>query len=666
MKQIPVKAAFQSGSRGAMTQRGASLIEVMVILVILLIGLGTIIRIFPIGLSTLRTTETRTLAVQLANQQAEQLKADAQNLPQGVLLAFFDNNGNRVFDAQEDSDSLAPYKPAPNTPVNPYYTDVNKFRFIDGEVVKVPPPVITDDFGNASIYLVKFGPMFVSPAAGSSSTIDSTAINYLRVYSAPLQEITAPYRSFGTSATPPDNSGQVRGFLRGAQSYLLDPDDSEDDDGSGLAHIFLPPTTSAKVYLISYSYDAGGGVYRTVDKQLFPNATGTLGNQWETIVTPNSNGVLPGSVRVYRLFDRVTAAAGTPGTINWDPTDPTDPYQYALLSSNFIDGNGIATSANVGRIAFNPSGASYGQRNASGQQAFTAYIDYSVLDWHIMREDREVPSGIPGANNEVTVRTTLANLKRAGDPNPDNTLYDGMFGSGTQDLIVIDLQTGRELQSADYANIATTQGADYWINNDQNGTYRSGTIYINTLAGRVPRGSQIRILYKAEGDWAVAVQKAYSRYQGVATAFPAIDSPSSFTLGDGLSNVTRIYFNRSEYNKAFVAQFRYVVDDGNGGNRIIQTQPQQVTLAGVDGTPFTTANGVDYSFAEVGGNGGPDLMPNRKPGTGWQIVNNTAYGVSVKTRVIYRDTNSGRGANDADPSSGWRVQDVDTYLTRAY
>jgi Tfp pilus assembly protein PilV len=266
MKQIPKKAAsFQSESRRAMVQRGASLIEVMVILVILLIGLGTIIRIFPIGLSTLRTTETRTLAVQLANQQAEQLKADAQNLPQGVLLAYFDGNGNRVFDATEDSDSLAPYKPNAtinsNAAVNPYYTDVNKYRFIDGEVVKVPPPVITDDFGNASIYLVKFGPIFMSAAAGSSAAIAADAIDYLRVYSAPLQEIGAPYRGDSSG----DNSGRVRGYLRGAQSYLLDPDDSEDDDGSGLAHIFLPPTTNAKVYLISYSYDAGGGVYRTVD-----------------------------------------------------------------------------------------------------------------------------------------------------------------------------------------------------------------------------------------------------------------------------------------------------------------------------------------------------------------------------------------------------------------
>ena len=546
MKQTPLQAANSDSRTRRAKQQGASLIEVMVILVILLIGLGTIIRIFPIGLGTLRTTETRTLAVQLANQQAEQLKADAQNLPQGVLLAYFDSNGNRVFDATQDADSLGAYNPTANAnaTVNPYYTDVNKYRFIDGEVVKVAPPVITDDYGTASIYLVKFGPVFMSAAAGNSTTaIAANASDYLRVYSAPFQEINAP---FGPPPNPPgnavDNSNQVRGYLRGSQSYLIDPDDSDDDDGSGKPHIFLPPTTAKKTYLISYSYDSGSGVYKTVDKQPFPDAvgTGTNGGQWETIVTPAGKAILPGSTRVYRVFDRVTTTApvgATPGVINWgsnapsDPNAPYDPYQYALLSDNIKNASNASTFANIGRIAFNPAGASYGQRNAEGQQAFTAYVDYSVLDWHILREDREVPSGVPGQYGEISVRTTLGNWKQKGNPNPDNTIYDGMFGPGTKDLVVIDLQTGREL-ATDGVDISSgsataTSAADYWLNNEQNGSYRSGTIYVHvtkdpatnnpTADGPVPRGSQIRILYKADGDWGVSIQKAYSRYQGVAS-----------------------------------------------------------------------------------------------------------------------------------------------------
>jgi type II secretory pathway pseudopilin PulG len=678
MKQTSIQAVIKSGARRAAAERGASLIEVLVILVILLIGLGTVIRIFPIGLGTLRTTETRTLAVQLANQQAEQLKADAENLPQGVLLAYFDANGDRIFDATEDADSLAPYTPnntiAANAAVNPYYTDVNKYRFIDGEVVKVPPPVITDDFGAASIYVAKFGPIFMSDSAGESSQVDAVNDNkYLRVYSAPFQEIAAPYRSNGTGANPPDNSGQANNYLRGSQSYLLDPDDSEDDDGSGVAHVLLPPTRTEKVYLISYSYDAGSGDYRTVDKVPFPNIVGTTGNRWEPIVL---NGtpipVVPGSVRVYRLFERVTIGAGT---INWVPENPNaaaltyEPYQYALLEGN------LAPSANLGRIAFHPSGASYGQRNASGQQAFTAYVDYSVLDWHILREDREVPSSVAGRNGEITVRTTLGNWKREGDPNPGNTIYNGMFSvnTSTPDVVVIDLQTGRRLIEGDYTTPSPPEDVDYWINKEDNGSYRSGSVIINSK--RVPGGSQIRILYKAQGDWAVSFQKAYSRYKAVATAYPATDNPGSFTTGNGANDNTRAYFNRSEYNKSFLAQFRYVsVNPITREEKIVQTALQQVTIAGADGDPFesvTVPRPIDYAFADCA-----EFMPNRKLGTNWSVVTNVAYGVSVKTRVIYRDANSGRGVGDADQSqastgqsgatAGWRVQDVDTYLTRAF
>jgi hypothetical protein len=135
-----------------------------------------------------------------------------------------------------------------------------------------------------------------------------------------------------------------------------------------------------------------------------------------------SKPILPGSVRVYRLFTRVTAGGGT---ISWNPPanvgDAVDPYQYALLSTNFPN----SKFANLGRIAFHPSAASYGQRNAAGQQAFTAYIDYSVLDWHILREDREVPYSVTtNTDTAIPVRATLGNWKRAGDPNPDNTLYE--------------------------------------------------------------------------------------------------------------------------------------------------------------------------------------------------------------------------------------------------
>ncbi|MBC8101322.1 MAG: hypothetical protein H7Z41_01875 [Cytophagales bacterium] len=646
-------ATKTSGFTGRRVQRGASLVEVLIILVVLLIGIFTAIRVFPIGLATLRTTETRTLAVQLATQQSEQLKADSANLPQGIALASFSDPNTREFDGAIDPDDLTPYNGSPN----PYFQDVNKFRFVEGEQVKVPLPVSTG-FDTGSIYTVKFGPIYLDPAYGDRNADPATLPNaglFLRVYSTPLLRITAPY---DIGAGNNDNSNQVsRSYLRGLQSYLIDYD-GDQDEGDDPAQILLQQVAgNDAIYYISYSYFDGADIKSSPDKVRL------IGNgNWRTIPlsdidpTPVTN-IVPGSEQVYIEFSRLAAATNF---------STSNPYEYKLLRDNFPDGAGLSF-ANLGLIAFNPTGPNYGQRNAYGQQGFNALIDYSVLDWHILREDREVPSGAVAANKTVTIRTTLGSIKRKGDPNADNTIYDGMYGPGSDDLQVVNLQTGDVLQRGDLATL--DPGADYYVNEDDNGTFRSGIIYINTV--RVPQGSQVRVLYKAEGDWAIAVQKAFSRYQLLqAGGFPATNSPKSFTKG--IADDTSLFFNRSEYNKSVVAQFRYIKEVDQGGTPVevvAQTPPQQITLAGSLDNPLFISGNDSFAFTNVG-----VYMGDRKPGTEWQVVGGVVNGVSVRTRVVYRDSNSGvntavQGTVTAPgqrvESAGWRIQDVDTYLTRA-
>ena len=47
------------------SKRAASLVEVMVVLVVILIGVFAIIRVFPLGLGYLGTASRRTIAVRL-------------------------------------------------------------------------------------------------------------------------------------------------------------------------------------------------------------------------------------------------------------------------------------------------------------------------------------------------------------------------------------------------------------------------------------------------------------------------------------------------------------------------------------------------------------------------------------------------------------------------
>jgi len=650
-------------------ERGASLIEILTVLVIIVAGVLVIARIFPIGLGTLQTTGSRTLAGQLASQQSDLLKNDAQNLPIGVLLGYYDNGtGQLVADGTQDPDDLRPYVPAAamaasNTTINPYFADVNRYRFIRGERVSIPPASTQSvNYGGSptsfnvtgSFYLLKFGPIFIDPNKDGDPTTPPAAAddNYLKVYGAPLQGITVPYAV--DQATLLDNSASVRGRLRGPQTYLIDY-----GDATTQPHFMFPSSVfgpaASKSFYFSYSYidNANNGAVVNVPDTLI--SVNGPGDTWITPITIPANAVMvPGSEQIHRAFTRIAAPVG--GAIAWSQTDP---YEFALLSSN----NDLFSGgyANIGLIAFNPHGANYGERTAAGQQNFVAYIDYSVLDWHIIREDRQVPLGGKGANGEVVVRTTLPHIKRIGDVEPGNTTYQGMFGPGSVDVVLLNADSGQVLSSDNYNGGSSPDPLkDYWVDTDERGgSYADGFFYINTA--RVQQGSHIRILYKAEGDWAVAVQKAYTNYHytdadpATPTGFPPTNDPGAFSLPVNVrrSNDTNMYFNLCEANKSFVAQFQYTKTDGS----IVQTPPVHITIGDVGSA--VTSGSVQYAVAKVG-----DVMTDRQARTDWSVAGNRATGVSIKSRVIYHDANSNvRSVGTTDPNAGWRIQDLDTYLT---
>ena len=53
---------------------------------------------------------------------------------------------------------------------------------------------------------------------------------------------------------------------------------------------------------------------------------------------------------------------------------------------------------------------------------------------------------------------------------------------------------------------AVSGGAAYYVDTDpKTGTYATGTVYVNPSV--LPQGSQIRVFYQADGDWAVGLRK---------------------------------------------------------------------------------------------------------------------------------------------------------------
>ena len=114
-------------------QQGASLVEVLIALLILVIGILAIIRIFPGGFIAIRDTQDANLADRLAQAQLEQLKQNNAFLLDAVYMYTPDGTFDGDFSPVDFNDDY-PSTTAPN----PAYNDINKARYISGERFIVP------------------------------------------------------------------------------------------------------------------------------------------------------------------------------------------------------------------------------------------------------------------------------------------------------------------------------------------------------------------------------------------------------------------------------------------------------------------------------------------------------------------------------------------------
>jgi len=607
-------------------RRAASLIEVMVVLVVLLIGVFAVIQVFPAGLTFLRTSGNRIIATRLAQAVSEQLKADEANIPDSVEYGFVDS-GSVSTVVGTDPDDLSQRPDG-----NPYYSDVNKWRRIRGEAVTVGMPV-PGDFGSGFPYMVKFGPIYLDPAYGNPSTVPDGHEMYLSVVSAPLIAADSGADSESGSLNP----YRYRGALRSSRHYVLDP-----GTGGGGAYLLVLPSSRERTFRVRClvaSADAPdgtvGGVRAVEELVVVPAST----FQWIALPSVGSGeSVVPGSDIVTRAFRRL------PASDNWTSDDP---YEYKLVSANIAAAPGGTSFANLGQIAFHPSGATHVEESNTASRGFVAYVDYYVLDWHILRDDREVPAVSPDAAGAVPIRLTLSRLKRNGDANSDNTLYDGLFPSAdtdpasNYDLRVVRMDTGAVLTQGDYdLRDGADAGADYWARDGRDGTWDTGTLYVNS--SRLPVGTPLRVLYKADGDWAVSVQKASSVYRSwVASQSgrpPADRTDAGLVFGDpsrfGIEG-SRIYFWRSEINKSVVIRLETFDSAGEASRQA----PLQVTIDRTDG---------DHAYVDIA-----RLLP---AGTvRYRVFGGEIRGVSTKVRVTWKDR--------PDDRAPWQVQDLDTYLS---
>ena len=650
--------------------RGTSLVEVLVVLVILLIGVFAIIQVFPLGFTLLRNSESRINSTRLAHGLMEKVQSESANLPDAVVYSYFTGASGSItrrFVVDEDPDDLS------GDSTDPYYSDLNKFRFIVGEPVKIGLPTPTATGVSGSPYMAKLGPIYMDALVGDPLAAPTTPAlrNYfnlfLAVNSAPLNVSQGSFRV---------DPNFYRARLAGPQNCLVD----ENEDENGGAWILFYPAATDRVFKVRYVK-----LGNDHDDDPFDNAVAVtdeitvLANEfaWKQIPGVGADDAIQsGSEVVTREFTRLPLNG--PGS-DWAVDDPltpnvdeSDPYQYKLLSQNLDAAGGRSSVANPGIVLFHPQGARFG----NGKDPFKAYIDYAVLDWHIIHDDRDVPIVAAGSDGEVPLRTTLTRIKSLDYVNPDNTFYEGIFPAGdtditrNTDIMVIRLDTGGILNGGqngrpgDYgllkAGMAGQAALDYWVNSDpKTGSYANGMIYINT--NTVAPGTPVRILYKGQGDWGVALTKAMATYRNLQTNAPAWpldpvlgyqvspDRPDVFWRSS-VANVGQLFFAGSELNKGITVTLQV-----NVGGSWKRSQPRQLSIDTPDiqlnaaGERRVVQASVDVTkyLRQLGWDGNPDT---------WRVAGDIK-GATAKTRVIWKDS--------LERNSPWRIQDLDTYLTQS-
>ncbi|MCE5200400.1 type II secretion system GspH family protein [bacterium] len=618
-------------------KRGTTLVEILVVMVILLVGIMTVIQMFPTGFGVVKIAESRTIATRLAQQELERWKNMTANLPTGILPIDDDEtNGINILNGQYPASDYASFIKRGENWVR---GNVLNIRWILGETTAIPAPgyyQTANGTGFGARYTLAFSPIDVySDGRGE--------LQGLVIRSGDLRRINARDRF----SPPMLRRGQYAIYYMSGKPYF---------------RIAFPTDAGAmdRTYYVSYSYWAArNGAEPVLMSMVDQRVNITFDNTNTDTDKYNYNGgwidvdikgVPTGYTPIEVEPNTDTCARGFVEV----PVFDNDPYEYQLADPI------------LGVISFNPTGHGAYEYTATGKRPIEARIDYRIYDPRILREDRTIPEPAT-AKSKIPIKLALRFILDAGESgnlhdgtptdNPDEPTFEGLMRGingrpilgrevGTQvgddtvglmiptSMLIIDLATGLRVDMSDVK-----------IN------YITGTVKLPQTANLIDwhadtqvenaslPGRHIRFFYRADGDWSVQCQKAYATYQRVYD--PGLVNYCQYYLYE--PNV--LLFAACEGAKTVTVDYSYVLTDSDGnstsGERRVAGQSCQIS----DHTELF--DGVDYYFAEL------------KVPTGetseiqhYRITRLFVTGTSFKARVIWRD------------AGHWRNVDLETSLVR--
>ena len=605
------------------SNRGTSLVEILVVMFVLLVGIMTVIQLFPTGFGIVRDAESRTIATKLAQQELEKWKNLAENIPIGILAI---NEAGVVIN---DNDPGPPFE---SFLAGGERGNVLNSRLILGETTSIPVASYFTTGGGTqygSRYTLAFSPI--------ETKWENNNYTGIKVKSGDLR------RRFG-------NREQYPPYLRPGE-YAVDYDISAGTGTNSTHQVFyvaFPKDSIERLFYVSFSYWVADDVTTTLPSKLYSAIN-------QEVLVPANNGEwhevpIPDPATDYSIEEiddnSDSCARGFMAVEDFEDFGDS-PYEFYLADTI------------LGIIAFNPKGRGKYEYTARGVRPIEARIDYRIYDSRIIREDKVIPPP-KSSTAKIPIKLALRFIMNAGDPavyddgdptdNPVEPTFEGLMKT---DIGKVADQTDNELvvsTSILAIDLATGLRVDpnAFINNID---YKAGIINlpieallvdwnndpITDFPDPVPlRGRHLRFFYRADGDWSVQCQKAYAIYSrdwgGDALDYYHYRVK---TNADG-TFTNELLFAPCERDKSVSVSYTYATDDGIE-HRVVG-ESHKIS----DITVIYNSQKFNNIFLK---------LPNDEcyiP----QNSNISVVGTSFRARVIWRD-----GVH-------WRHVDMDTHLLR--
>lgn len=624
-------------------QQGLTLIETLIVIVILLVGILSVMQLFPRGFGLVRSAQNSTIADQMAQQMLQTVQT-AQGRPQGVYTSYYSTGGLLQFDPQVQPDDLSNYTGS-TAAVNARMHDVDKTRYISNESFNVPATTIGELYPT---HVLNFAPIYLP---GGTSVTDAQIFPFLQVVSADWNAIQGNSAFQADGVTPVQRPQDY--LTPGHTDYLIDYTGQQ---------IAVPSATYDQTFQFVVAYNDGNtpaNILQYAVTIVVPGTANTTsqydGTKWfapGTYTTPTSSAPsgtwIPGTARLFRQLRYETPTYDSSGILKPVSFD-ADPYEYTLVNPNPDQAAGNSASPtdfNVGALAFN----SHAAGQVSGQPV-KVRVTYTAYDWHILHEDDDASQG-------SIIRLTLHDLKKVGDVQADNTVWSGLVPAAAlnYDVMMVDLDSGQMLPYT-HANLSDLDDPA------STSPTASPTVGVSFVNGRIQLPTStlpykhLRTFYAGKADWAVALQMAPQEYFAYSTATAVGQqgqqaTPNRYALDPA---VAALYFPLCDYGKQVVLHGVTYYTKAGGGAQLTATSIPIVIKNTTDPTAINTAGGYVRVELASSDQSNDDLTNQTDPTTDIDLTKpitvQNVQGVSARALVIWRENNV------------WKQRALETALT---